>query len=195
MKPRQATIARQTRETDIQLSLNLDGTGQIEIGTGIGFLDHMLDSLALHAGWDLQLTCRGDLQVDDHHTTEDCALALGQAVNQALGDRRDLARFGWALVPLDEALALAAVALATRPLCRCDLQLEREALGALATENLPHFLRSLSQEGRFCLHVDVLKGDNDHHRAEAGFKALAVALRQAASCAGRESSPSTKGVL
>jgi imidazoleglycerol-phosphate dehydratase len=195
MKPRQATIARQTRETDIQLSLNLDGTGQIEIGTGIGFLDHMLDSLALHAGWDLQLTCRGDLQVDDHHTTEDCALALGQAVNQALGDRRDLARFGWALVPLDEALARAAVDLATRPLCRCDLQLEREALGALATENLPHFLRSLSQEGRFCLHVDVLKGDNDHHRAEAGFKALAVALRQAASCAGRESSPSTKGVL
>jgi imidazoleglycerol-phosphate dehydratase len=195
MKPRQATIARQTRETDIQLSLNLDGTGQIEIGTGIGFLDHMLDSLALHAGWDLQLTCRGDLQVDDHHTTEDCALALGQAVNQALGDRRDLARFGWALVPLDEALARAAVDLATRPLCRCDLQLEREALGALATENLPHFLRSLSQEGRFCLHVDVLKGDNDHHRAEAGFKALAVALRQAASRAGRESSPSTKGVL
>ena len=109
MKTRQASIKRQTRETDIQLQLNLDGTGQTEIQTGIGFLDHMLTSLALHASWDLQLACQGDLQVDDHHSAEDCALALGQALNQALGDRRNLARFGWSLVPLDEALARAAV--------------------------------------------------------------------------------------
>lgn len=195
MKSRTATITRKTRETDISLQLNLDGSGQLAINTGLGFLDHMLSSLALHAGWDLQLECQGDLQVDDHHTVEDCAICLGQALDQALGDRRALQRFGWAMTPLDEALGRAAVDLATRPWSAVDLQLEREFLGTLACENLPHFLGSLATSGRFCCHVDVLKGRNDHHKAEAAFKALALALRQALAPVSRQADPSTKGVL
>ena len=120
---RTATIKRQTRETDITLTLGLDGSGQADIDTGIGFLDHMLEALSLHAGWDLDLVCRGDLKVDDHHTAEDCALALGQALDEALGERKSLTRFGWALAPLDEALCRAAVDLAARPFSEVDLGL------------------------------------------------------------------------
>lgn len=195
MNPRTATVTRQTTETDLTVKLNLDGGGRTALATGIGFLDHMLTALALHAGWDLELTCRGDLPVDDHHTVEDCALALGQALDQALGDRTGLARFGWALVPLDEALARAAVDLATRPTCSCDLQLVRESLGGVACENLEHFMVSLARAGRFCLHLDLLKGSNDHHKAEAGFKSLARALRQAVQVTGGPTPSSTKGVL
>ncbi|MDX2473507.1 MAG: imidazoleglycerol-phosphate dehydratase HisB [Candidatus Krumholzibacteria bacterium] len=192
---RTATIKRATRETDIVLKLNLDGTGQISLATGIGFLDHMLTSLALHAGWDLDLICKGDLQVDDHHTAEDCALALGQAFNEALGTRQALVRFGSALAPLDEALCRGVVDLASRPFCAIDLQLKREMLGAIACENLAHFCQSFATEGRFCCHLDVLKGANDHHKAEAAFKALALALRQALTPTDRGNIPSTKGVL
>jgi imidazoleglycerol phosphate dehydratase HisB len=192
---RTATINRKTRETAIDLTLGLDGTGQARIDTGIGFLDHMLTALTLHAGWDLDLVCRGDLQVDDHHTAEDCALALGQALDQALGAREGIARFGWALAPLDEALCRAVVDLAARPCADIDLQLQREALGGLACENIPHFVQSFATAGRFCCHLDVLKGANDHHRAEAGFKSLALALRQALSPTAVPGAPSTKGVL
>jgi imidazoleglycerol phosphate dehydratase HisB len=195
MTQRTATVTRRTRETDIIVRLTLDGDGRTAVETGIGFLDHMLTALALHAGWNLELSCRGDLQVDDHHTAEDCALALGQALDEALGDRTGIVRFGWAMVPLDEALARSAVDLATRPFGSSDLQLQRETLGGLACENLPHFLMSLAQAGRFCLHVDVLKGRNDHYKAEAAFKSLARALRQAATPADGEAVPSTKGVL
>ena len=192
---RQADIQRTTRETDITLKLVLDGTGQTTIATGVGFLDHMLTALAFHAGWDLELACRGDLQVDDHHTAEDCALALGQAFDAALGDREGIERFGWAMIPLDEALGRASVDLCTRPSCSVDLGLAREMLGTLACENLTHVVQSFAVAGRFCCHLDVLKGSNDHHRAEAAFKSLARALRQAVSLTGASTPPSTKGVL
>ena len=192
---RRAKIQRKTRETDITLELVLDGTGRTDIATGIGFLDHMLTALAFHAGWDLSLACKGDLEVDDHHTAEDCALALGQAYDEALGDRAGIERFGWAMVPLDEALGRAVVDLATRPFCAVDLGLRREMLGALACENLVHVVRSFATTGRFCLHLDVLAGENDHHRAEAAFKSLARALRLASAPTVASAPPSTKGVL
>jgi imidazoleglycerol-phosphate dehydratase len=193
--PRNATINRATRETRIELTLNLDGAGRADVTTGIGYLDHLLSTLALHAGMDLSLTCEGDLHVDDHHTAEDCAMALGAALDRALGDRAGVARFGWAYAPLDESLARAVVDLATRPHAGVELGLTRDALGSLACENIVHVLRSLAPAARITLHVDVLKGDNDHHRAEAAFKALALALRRAAARTGSTGVPSTKGVL
>lgn len=193
--PRTATIERVSSETRVVIGLTLDGSGDAQAGTGIGFLDHMLTCLARHARCDLVARCEGDLQVDDHHTAEDVALALGLAVDKALGDRRGITRFGHAVVPLDEALSRAAIDLSGRPFADVQLGLRRESLGALAAENVSHVLRSFAVGGRFTLHVDVLKGDNDHHRAESAFKATAVALRQAIAASGFEDVPSTKGVL
>ena len=195
MTERRAKITRKTRETAVDLVLVLDGTGQATVATGIGFLDHMLTSLAKHARFDLRLSCAGDLEIDDHHTAEDCALALGQALDQALGERRGIARFGSAYAPLDEALARAVVDLSGRPCAVVDLGLEREALGQLACENVRHVFTSLATTGRMALHLDVLRGANDHHRAEAAFKALALALRAAVRRDGPDEVPSTKGVL
>ena len=195
MNNRTATIDRQTRETKIRGSLTLDGDRQIKIETGIGFLDHMLTSLAFHARWDLDLECSGDLEVDDHHTAEDCALALGDAIDRALGERAGIVRFGWAYVPLDEALARAVVDLSGRPWPEVALGLEREQLGTLATENVSHFFVSLAMSMKAAVHIDVLRGDNDHHRAEAAFKALARALEAATALAAGGSVPSTKGTL
>jgi len=188
-------VTRTTRETSIRLTLDLDGSGQATIKTGIGFLDHLLDALGRHARFDLKLTCEGDLQVDDHHTAEDCALAIGEALDRALAERRGVNRFGWALAPLDEALARAVVDLSGRPFADVNLGLRREAIGELACENIPHMLRSLATAARITLHVDVLKGENDHHRAEAAFKATALALRQAVARSGFDDVPSTKGTL
>jgi len=195
MSPRQAAISRETLETKITLELTLDGSGRAEVATGIGFFDHMLSALAKHARFDLVLKCAGDLGVDDHHTVEDCALALGQALDRALGERRGIARFGSAFAPLDEALARAVVDLSGRPCAVIELGLKREALGQLACENLSHFFTSLATTGRMALHVDVLRGMNDHHRAEAAFKATALALREAVRIEGPDQVPSTKGVL
>jgi len=195
MSARTATVTRTTRETSIRLTLDLDGTGQTTIKTGIGFLDHLLDALGRHARFDLKLTCEGDLQVDDHHTAEDCALAIGEALDRALAERRGVNRFGWALAPLDEALARAVVDLSGRPFADVNLGLRREAIGELACENIPHMLRSLATAARITLHVDVLKGENDHHRAEAALKATALALRQAVARSGFDDVPSTKGTL
>lgn len=195
MTPRTATRSRSTAETQIEVTVNLDGTGRAEVSTGIGFLDHMLISLARHARLDLSLTCSGDLQVDDHHTAEDCALALGAAIDQALGDRRGFARFGHAYAPLDEALARVVIDLSGRPCAVIDLGLRRESLGTLATENITHFFRSLASTLRAALHVDVLRGENDHHRAEAAFKACALALRAALARTDDNTVPSTKGTL
>jgi imidazoleglycerol-phosphate dehydratase len=192
---REAKVARETLETRVALTLALDGSGQSRIASGIGFLDHMLTALARHARFDLELSCSGDLEVDDHHTVEDCALALGQALDQAVGDKRGIARFGSAFAPLDEALARAVVDLSGRPCAVVDLGLEREALGQLACENIPHFFTSLATTARMALHLDVLRGANDHHRAEAAFKATALALRQAVRIEGPDQVPSTKGVL
>ncbi len=195
MTARTATIERLTTETQIELSLTIDGTGEAKINTGIGFLNHLLGTLARHSRFDLQLDCRGDVNVDDHHSAEDCALALGAALDTALGDRRGINRFGWAYAPLDEALARAVVDLSGRPCAAVKLDLVRDTIGDLACENVTHLIQSLAMTSRAAIHVDVLKGENDHHRAEAAFKALALALRQAAATDGSSDIPSTKGVL
>lgn len=194
MMRRVTEISRSTAETSIRGRLTLDGERRVAVQTGVGFLDHMLSALAFHAGWDLELECEGDLDVDDHHTAEDCALAIGAAIDRALGDRTGIARFGWAYAPLDEALARAVVDLSGRPWPEIDLGLRREAIGGLACENLGHVLSSLAMAAKAAIHVDVLRGANDHHRAEAAFKALALALRQATGPAG-SCVPSTKGAL
>jgi imidazoleglycerol phosphate dehydratase HisB len=195
MSQRKAKVRRDTLETKITLELVLDGQGQADVETGLGFLDHMLVSLARHARLDLILRCDGDLEVDDHHTAEDCALALGRALDEALGERRGIARFASAYAPLDEALARAVVDLSGRPCAVVACGFAREMIGEIATENLTHFFQSLATAGRMALHVDVLRGENDHHRAEAAFKALALALRQAIATDGSTEVPSTKGVL
>jgi imidazoleglycerol-phosphate dehydratase len=194
---RTATVERATRETSIRAQLVVEGSGQTDIRTGVGFLDHLLESLARHARFDLTLEARGDLHVDDHHTAEDCALALGEALDRALGERRGIARFGWAYAPLDEALARAVVDLSGRPFAEVtlDLHRDRQVIGGLACENIPHLLRSLATAARLTLHVDVLKGENDHHKAEAAFKATALALQQAVARSGFDDVPSTKGTL
>jgi imidazoleglycerol phosphate dehydratase HisB len=189
------TIERTTNETRVVVEVNLAGTGESQVRTGIGFLDHLLSTLARHARFDLTARCDGDLVVDDHHTVEDVALALGHAIDDALGDRTGVNRFGDALVPLDEALARVAVDLSGRPFADVNLGLRRETIGTLATENISHFLRSLASTARMALHVDVLKGENDHHRAEAAFKATALALKRAVAPSGFAGVPSTKGVL
>lgn len=171
-------VRRASRETDIVCELRLE-PGALSIATGVGFLDHMVTSLAYHAGWSLSLSCRGDLAVDDHHSAEDCAIVLGVALKEALVGRGAIRRFGAAFAPLDEALARAVVDVSGRPFCDASLQLQREMLGDLAAENLGHFLASFAANAGITLHVDVLKGANDHHRAEAAFKALALALREA----------------
>ena len=193
--PRTATVERATRETAITASVRLDGQGASEIDTGIGFLDHMLTALTKHSRFDLELACTGDLHIDDHHTAEDCALALGQALDQALGDRAGIARFAHAYAPLDESLARTVIDLSGRPFASVDIQFVREMLGDIATENITHFVQSLATAARTTLHVDLIRGDNDHHKAEACFKALAIALRQAVAIDDTAGMPSTKGSL
>ncbi|USN98784.1 MAG: imidazoleglycerol-phosphate dehydratase HisB [Phycisphaeraceae bacterium] len=196
MTPRTATIRRKTRETDITLELNLDGRGVSTISTGLGFLDHMLTALATHARIDLTLTCKGDLDVDDHHTVEDCALALGRAIDEALADRKGITRFASAYAPLDESLARVVIDLSGRPHATVNLDLKRDMIGRVACENIAHFFGSLAVASRTTLHADVLRGENDHHKAEAAFKALALALRQAVAIDPRiDDVPSTKGTL
>lgn len=195
MTDRQTEFKRKTLETDITVRLTLDGEGRASVRTGIAFLDHLLTALARHARLDLQLVCEGDLHVDDHHTAEDCALVLGGALDQALGERRGIRRFGYAYAPLDDALARAVIDLSGRPFSVIDLGLKRDRLGELACENIHHALSSLALGARCNLHVDVLRGDNDHHRAEAAFKAVALALRLALASDGSDQVPSTKGVL
>ena len=194
IQTRRAEVRRETKEVKVEVRLDLDGTGEAEIATGLPFLDHMLCALAKHSRFDLVLRAEGDLEVDDHHTVEDCALALGRALDDALGDRNGIARFGFAFAPLDEALARAVVDLSGRPSPAIELRLVRENIGSVATENLTHFLNSLAIEARMALHVNTLAGTNDHHKAEAAFKAVAVALRTAVRLDG-SGIPSTKGIL
>jgi imidazoleglycerol phosphate dehydratase HisB len=193
--PRIATVQRTTRETTITCTLSLDGTGEADVQTGISFFDHMLVALARHARFDLSLSCKGDLHVDDHHSVEDCAIVLGTAIDKALGERAGFVRFGHAYAPLDESLARAVVDVSGRGGCVAQLGLTRERVGALSCENVPHFFASLASAMRATLHVDVLRGENDHHRIEASFKALALALRAALARDGSLAVPSTKGSL
>jgi imidazoleglycerol-phosphate dehydratase len=194
---RSAQIRRETRESRIEVTLNVDGSGQAQVTTGIGFLDHMLDSLTRHARFDLTLKAEGDLHVDQHHTAEDVGITLGQALDRALGDRRGIRRFGDATVPLDEALSQVAIDLGGRGWASIDLPFHGDTIGGLSSQMIPHLLQSFAMEGRFSLHVRLLAGQNDHHRAEATFKALARALDNATRLDPRLDSavPSTKGVL
>ena len=195
MTERVAELTRTTKETDIICRLNLDGSGIVDVETGIGFFDHMLASLVKHARFDLRLSCKGDLHIDDHHSVEDCALIIGNCLDNALGERKGIVRFGSAHVPLDEALCRAVVDLSGRPYPAINLGLARERLGELSCENITHFFESFAVTGRMALHVDVLKGSNDHHRSESSFKSVAVALRQAVARDGASDVPSTKGML
>ena len=197
MTPRTATIRRETRESRVEVILNLDGSGRGDVSTGIGFLDHMLDSLARHARFDLTIRAEGDLHVDQHHTAEDVGISLGQALDRALGERRAIRRFGDAIVPLDEALALVAIDLGGRGWASIDLPFNAPTVGGLSTEMIPHLLHSFAVDGRLSLHVRLLAGSNDHHCAEATFKALARALEEATRPDTRLGGevPSTKGVI
>ena len=193
MPNRTAHIRRETRETAVEVHLDLDGSGLADITTGVGFFDHLLTSLAHHALFDLKVNTTGDLIVDDHHTVEDTALVLGSALAEALGDREGISRFGDAAVPMDEALGSAAVDVGGRPYAVIDLPLQNPTIGNLTTQNLPHALEALARAAGITLHLRS-SGINDHHQAEAAIKALARALRQAVARDGRrEGVASTKG--
>lgn len=191
-RPRQGSVQRNTNETRISVSVDLDAVGDNDISTGIGFFDHMLDQIASHSGFRLQLSCAGDLEIDEHHSVEDCALALGQALDQALGDRRGIGRYGFVL-PMDESLAEVAIDLSGRPAFVLEADFPRDQIGAMSTEMVRHFFASLSQSLRCALHMKV-KGENTHHMVEALFKGAGRALRPALARQGTDM-PSTKGVL
>ena len=190
---RTATITRRTNETDIALTLSLDG-GAAEISTGIGFFDHMLAQLARHGGFGITLKCLGDLEVDGHHTVEDTGLALGEALRAALGDKRGIERYGQAVIPMDEALALCAVDLSGRPCLRYSAEIPAGRVGDFDTELVREFMQAFCNSGMLALHIRQLDGVNSHHIIEAMFKALARALKAAVAVTG-EDLPSTKGAL
>lgn len=194
---RLATIARKTAETDISVTLDLDGTGRAQIATGIGFLDHMLTALARHALIDLTVAARGDLHIDFHHTTEDVGIVIGQALAQALGDKRGISRFGHAVVPMDEALAEAAIDLSGRPFIAFEVAFNQPKVGEMDTELFEEFFRAFATNAAMALHLGARAGHNAHHLAEACFKATARALRMAVSHDPRlgDAIPSTKGSL
>ena len=189
---RRAQVGRRTRETQIDVRVNLDDTSPIRIATGIGFFDHMLEQLAKHGGFALELACKGDLEIDEHHTVEDCALALGEALRRALGSKLGIARYGF-LLPMDEAQAQVAIDLSGRACAQFSGRFNREAVGGLPTELVPHFFRSLAEALGAAVHVSVT-GENSHHMIEACFKGVGRALRQELRREGEEL-PSTKGVL
>jgi imidazoleglycerol-phosphate dehydratase len=196
MDPRRATVSRKTKETDIELTLVLDGDGRAEVSTGIGFLDHMLELFAHHGRFDLTVRATGDLQVDGHHTVEDIGLALGQALREALGEKRGINRYGSCLLPMDEALALVALDLSGRPYLVHNLELGGTRIGDFDGELAAHFFRSLVTQAALTLHIRLLSGDDPHHIVEAAFKGTARALAQACERHGRDDAvPSTKGTL
>jgi imidazoleglycerol-phosphate dehydratase len=194
---RTSTVSRKTTETAITLSLNLDGAGQNQIATGVGFLDHMLRHVAVHGLFDLDVKAAGDLEIDPHHTVEDVGIVLGQAFDQAMGDRKGIVRMGSAHVPLDEALAFVAVDLSGRPYAIVQASWHTPAIGLLPTALIPHFLESFAFHAKINLHARVEYGRDDHHQAEAVFKALGRALDAATSIDPRRAgaAPSTKGTL
>lgn len=197
MSERTATVSRKTAETEIAIRLDLDGTGQFSVDTGIGFFDHMLSHIAKHGVFDLDLRATGDLHVDQHHSMEDCGIALGEAFAKALGDKGGIVRAGSAYMPLDEALAFAAVDLSGRPFAALDLKLYGGEVGGFPPGLLLHFIESFAFALKAAVHVSVVTGVNDHHKAEAAFKALARALDAATRVDPRRagSVPSTKGTL
>jgi len=194
--PRRAEVVRTTRETDIRLSIDLDGQGRCAVATGVGFLDHMLELFARHAAIDLDVTCKGDIQVDAHHSTEDVGIALGQAIDRALGDRAGIRRYGWALLPMDEARASCAIDLSGRPFLAWSVPMPTPRVGDFDTELAAEFWRAVATNARATIHATLEAGTNSHHVCEAVFKGLARALRQAAEADPRAVGvPSTKGTL
>jgi len=194
---RTATLTRKTSETAIELLLDLDGSGRTEIATGIGFFDHMLTALGRHAMFDLDISAEGDLHIDAHHTVEDVGIVLGQAIREALGDKRGITRFGHAVIPMDEALCEAAIDLSGRGYLGFEVPFERPMLGDMDTQLVQEFFQSLAANGQFALHIRLRAGHNAHHVAEAAFKSVARALRMAVAPDPRAAGaiPSTKGVL
>lgn len=194
---RQAKIHRKTAETDVAISLNLDGTGQYDCHSGVGFFDHMLDQLARHSLIDLNVKAKGDLHIDDHHTVEDCGIAIGQALTQALGDKRGIRRYGHFNLAMDDAQVACALDLSARPFLVWNLPFPTAKIGAFDTELVREFFQALATHGGITLHVDLIHGVNSHHIAEAAFKAVARALRMAVEHDPRlgNALPSTKGAL
>lgn len=194
---RQATIERNTKETQITLTLNLDGAGKAEIDTGVGFLNHMLELLAFHGQFDLTVKCQGDVQVDDHHSVEDIGIAFGQAFVEALGDKKGIVRYGNFLLPMDEALVLCAVDLCGRDTLGWQVNIPTQKVGSFDTELVQEFMLGLTRNAKVCLHFVQMAGTNSHHIIEAMFKGLGRALRQAAAIdPGRAGeTPSSKGIL
>jgi len=194
---RRAMITRTTAETQISVEIDLDGTGVYDNQTGVGFFDHMLDQLSRHALMDMTVRCSGDLHIDDHHSVEDVGIALGQALTQAMGDKRGIARYGSCLLPMDDALVRAALDLSGRPFLVWNVDLPTAKIGTFDTELLREFFQALATHGGITLHIDQLHGFNSHHIAEATFKAVARALRDALTLDPRKSDaiPSTKGML
>ena len=194
--PRKAEILRKTGETRVRVALSLDGDGACDAQSGIPFFDHMLSQVARHGGFDLELSAQGDLEVDAHHTTEDCGIALGQALARALGDKGGVARFGHAYAPLDESLARAVVDLSGRPSLTFDGRISREQVGGMDSDLFREFFQALANHAGATLHLDILRGVNAHHQVEALFKAFGLALRAATRRSeGDGRPPSTKGVL
>lgn len=195
LAPRRASRKRSTKETSIEATLALDGTGTSSIETGIGFLDHMLELVAHHGRFDLTVAAKGDLEVDFHHTVEDVGLVIGECLGEALGDKAGVHRFGTAYVPLDEALSRVVVDLSGRPFVEFHVEFPTERVGSFPTELFEDFFRAVSDRARLTLHVDALRGRNSHHIAETVFKAFARALREAVTRSGASTVPSTKGTL
>ena len=195
-QPRTAEVHRKTKETNVRVVLNLDGKGQSQVSTGLPFLDHMLDLFARHGLFDLEVVCQGDLEIDDHHSVEDIAITLGQALTQALGDKAGIARYGKAVVPMDEALCRSVIDLSGRFYLVYEVQTRRQKIGNFSVELAEHFWRSLAETARFNLHIDCLRGRNTHHILEGTFKATTRALRQAVRRDSRITGVlSTKGAL
>lgn len=193
---REAEIKRRTKETDVRVRLTLDGTGQASVTTGVSFLDHMLELLARHGLFDLEVECRGDLEIDDHHSVEDIAICLGQALAEALGDKTGIARYGMSIVPMDEALCRAVIDLSGRFYLVYEVETRRHMIGNFSVELAEHFWRSFAEAAHLNLHIDCLRGRNTHHILEGTFKATARALRQAVALDPRvQGVPSTKGIL
>lgn len=194
---RTAEMTRKTNETEVTVKLNVDGNGRSKVATGAGFLDHMLRTLSQYSMFDVEIVAKGDLNVDEHHTVEDVGLVLGQALNKALSDRKGMVRYGSAIVPMDDALALAAVDIGGRPYLQMDMEFKRERIGDVSTELFYDFFQAFSRSSQSNLAIKILTGRNEHHKIEAIFKALGLALRKACAVDDKknEEIPSTKGVI
>lgn len=191
---RKAKIERKTNETNINLEFNLDGNGKGQIDTGIGFLDHMLNLMVFHGSFDLNLTCKGDLYIDDHHTVEDIGIALGQAFLKAIGDRKGIRRYGNIQIPMDEALGQVVLDISNRPYFIYNMDFKRKKLGDMSCENFKEFFRAFAYNAGLTLHINLLYGENDHHKIESIFKALGMALKEASQVVSDQVA-SSKGVL